>query len=50
MQATKDDLDNLNRYQQDAYGTRGISIGAQEAPTEWPCDICHSFFTSKQGL
>ena len=44
VQATKDDIDVLNRYQQDAYGTVGISIGPQEAPTEWPCHKCHSCF------
>ena len=50
VQATQNETDILNRYQQDAYGTVGISIGPQEAPTEWPCNKCHSLFTSKQGL
>ena len=47
---TQDDIDCLNRYQQDAYGTVGISIGPQQAPTEWTCHKCHSFFASKHGL
>ena len=43
VQATKDDIDVLNRYQQDAYGTVGISTGPQEAPTERPCHKCYRF-------
>ena len=29
VQVTKDDIDVLNRYKQDAYGTVGISVGPQ---------------------
>ena len=42
VQATKDDIDIFNTYQQDAYGMVSISIGPQEAPTEWLCHKCHS--------
>ena len=37
MQATQDDLENLEKFQQEALGSVGLKVGAPPVSVDWVC-------------
>ena len=50
MQGTEDDLENLEKFQQDALGSVGLKVGAPRVSVDWACLHCQKCFKNKQAM
>ena len=50
MDDTKDDLENLEKFQQAAFGSIGLKVGAPEPIMDWACPVCQKCFPDKQAM
>ena len=50
MQATEDDLAQLEIIQQDALGSIGLKVGFIVVQEDWACPQCQTCFRSKQAM
>ena len=50
MQATDDDLEKLEKFQQEALGSVGLKVGAPPVSVDWACPQCRKCFKNKQAI
>ena len=50
MQDTKDDLANLEKFQQAAFVSIGLTVGAPPPQLDWACPTCQKCFPNKQAM
>ena len=50
MQDTQDDLENLEKFQQSAFVSVGLKVGAPPVKADWACPQCQKCFTNKQAM
>ena len=50
MQAAADDLENPEKFQQDAPGSVGLKVGSPFVKEDWACPQCQTCFKNKQAM
>ena len=50
MQGTDDDLENLEKFQQDALGSVGLKVGAPPVRVDWAWPQCLKCLKNKQAM
>ena len=50
MQATQDDIAELEKFQQDAFGSIGLKVGHPPIQEDWAYPECSSSFPNKQAM
>ena len=49
MQGTEDDLENFEKFKQNALGLVGLRVGAPLVSVDWACPQCQTCFKNKQA-